>query len=51
MTTHSDPLAGQRPLRLWPGVALAVILVPLRYLLPLVAGDAEIFGVPLSSSE
>ena len=35
------------PLRLWPGVALAVILVPLRYLLPLVAGDAEIFGVPL----
>jgi outer membrane protein assembly factor BamB len=35
------------PLRLWPGVALAVILVPLRYLLPLVAGEAEIFGLPL----
>jgi len=35
------------PLRLWPGVALAALLVPLRYLLPLVAGDAEIVGVPL----
>ena len=47
MSTHPDASAAHKPLRLWPGVALAVILVPLRYLLPLVAGDAEIFGVPL----
>jgi outer membrane protein assembly factor BamB len=45
--THSDPSAARKPLRLWPGVALAALLVPLRYVLPSVAGDAEIFGVSL----
>ena len=46
MSTKPDP--SHKPLRLWPGVALAVILVTLRYLLPLVAGDAEVFGFPLA---
>ena len=36
-----------KSLRLWPGVVLAVILVLARYVLPALAGDAELFGVPL----
>ena len=37
----------QRSLRLWPGVVLAGVLVLARYVLPPVAGDAELFGFPL----
>jgi hypothetical protein len=37
----------QKPLRLWPGVVIAVVLVLVRYGLPLVAPDAELFSYPL----
>jgi outer membrane protein assembly factor BamB len=36
-----------RPLRLWPGVILAIMLVIARYLLPLIAPDAEVAEMPL----
>jgi outer membrane protein assembly factor BamB len=36
-----------RPLRLWPGVILAILLVVARYLVPVVAPDAEIAEKPL----
>jgi outer membrane protein assembly factor BamB len=37
-----------RPLRLWPGVILAVVLVVARYVVPVVAPDAEIAEMPLA---
>ena len=37
----------QKPLRLWPGIVLAVVLVLARYVLPPLVGDAEVFGFPL----
>jgi outer membrane protein assembly factor BamB len=37
-----------RPLRLWPGVLLASILVIARYVAPVVAPDAEIAEMPLA---
>jgi outer membrane protein assembly factor BamB len=36
-----------RPLRLWPGVILAIMLVIARYLVPVIAPDAEIAEMPL----
>ncbi|HMX25902.1 MAG TPA: PQQ-binding-like beta-propeller repeat protein [Blastocatellia bacterium] len=37
----------RKPLRLLPGVVIAVVLVAVRYGLPLVAPDAEIAGFPM----
>ena len=37
----------QRSLRLWPGIVLAAVLVLLRYVLPPIVGEAELFGFPL----
>jgi outer membrane protein assembly factor BamB len=37
----------RRPLRLWPGIALAVVLVLVTYVVPRIAPDAEIAGLPL----
>jgi outer membrane protein assembly factor BamB len=34
-------------LRLWPGVVIAIVLVLVRYGVPLVAPDAELFSYPL----
>jgi outer membrane protein assembly factor BamB len=48
MTTHVTPSTARNPLRLWPGVVLAAVLVLARYVLPVVAGDAAIFSVPLA---
>ena len=48
MTTQVVPSTGRKPLRLWPAVALASVLVLARYVLPLVAGDAVIFGFPVA---
>src|SRR5687768_3267521 len=36
-----------RPLRLWPGVILAIVLALPRYVVPLIAPDAEIAEMPL----
>ena len=36
-----------RPLRLWPGVTLGILLVIARYLVPVIAPDAEIAEMPL----
>jgi outer membrane protein assembly factor BamB len=45
---EDGPLATTRkPFRLWPGVVIAVVLVLVRYGLPLVAPDAEVFSYPL----
>ena len=35
----------RKPLRLWPGVAAAVLLVFIRFVLPVVAPKAEFFGM------
>ena len=37
----------QKPLRLWPGIVLAIVLVLLAYVVPRVAPDKEVFGFPL----
>ena len=38
----------RKPLRLWPGVAAAVLLLFVRFVLPLVAPKAEFFGMGAS---
>ena len=40
-----DSLTSRKPLRLWPGVLLAVLLLVVRFGLPLVWPDGAIFGV------
>ncbi len=42
-TTES---AAKKPLRLWPGVIAAALLLLLRFIVPLVFPDAQIGGVP-----
>jgi outer membrane protein assembly factor BamB len=42
----SEPTS-RKPLRLWPGVACAIVLVVGRYILPEVARDAEVGSVPI----
>jgi outer membrane protein assembly factor BamB len=37
----------RKPLRLWPGVVLAIVLVLARYVIPPIAGDAEVFEMPV----
>jgi outer membrane protein assembly factor BamB len=44
---HNSDLSPRRPLRLWPGVVFAVVLVLGRYVIPLIAPEAEIFSWPL----
>jgi hypothetical protein len=43
-TNQSSP---RKPLRLWPGVVIAIVLVLARFVLPVVAPDAMLFGLPL----
>ena len=45
---HPAEPALRRPLRLWPGVVLAIVLALFRYGVPLVAPAAELFSLPLS---
>jgi hypothetical protein len=42
-----QPANQRKPLRLLPGVVIAIVLVLLRYGLPLIAPDAEVFSYPL----
>jgi len=48
MTHHThEPDAGT-PLRLWPGIVLAALLVVVRFIVPQVAPDAVLLGTPLA---
>jgi outer membrane protein assembly factor BamB len=44
-TAHIAEHPAPRPLRLWPGVAAAVLLVLIRFVLPAAAPNAEFFGM------
>jgi outer membrane protein assembly factor BamB len=43
--TQTDEATPRKPLRLWPGVAAAVLLFVIRFAVPLVIPEATIFGV------
>lgn len=43
-----QPATPRKPLRLWPGVVMAIVLALVTYGLPLIAPDAEIFSFPLA---
>jgi len=45
---QTDEPTPQKPLRLWPGVVIAIVLILVRYGLPLIAPDAELFSFPLA---
>jgi outer membrane protein assembly factor BamB len=45
MSIQTNETTLRKPLRLWPGVAAAVTLVLIRFVLPVVAPKAELFGV------
>jgi outer membrane protein assembly factor BamB len=48
MSTKQRHESSPRPLlRLWPGIALAILLVVVRYGLPLIAPEGELFSIPL----
>ncbi len=47
MTMTHDHSFSPRPLRLWPGVAIAVTMLLLRFVVPLALPEVEIFGVDL----
>ena len=40
--------AAPQPLRLWPGIVLAIVVALVGYGLPLIAPNAEVFGVSLA---
>ncbi len=44
-TAQTDEPARRKPLRLWPGVVAAVLLVLARYVLPMVLPEAMLFGL------
>ncbi|MEX1128854.1 MAG: PQQ-binding-like beta-propeller repeat protein [Vicinamibacterales bacterium] len=45
ITPQTAVTAPRKPLRLWPGVTVAVLLVLIRFVLPVVAPQAEFFGL------
>ena len=44
---QTNELNPRKPLRLWPGVTIAVLLVLVRFVIPLLVPDARPFGVPV----
>jgi outer membrane protein assembly factor BamB len=44
-STHAAEPKPRRPLRLWPGVALAVLLLVLRYVVPVAVDDGVAIGL------
>ena len=44
-TAQTDDLTRRKPLRLWPGAVAAVLLVLVRFVVPVVVPEAGIFGV------
>ena len=45
MSIQANEPTPRKPLRLWPGVAAAVLLLFIRFVLPVVAPKAEFFGM------
>jgi outer membrane protein assembly factor BamB len=43
-TARANELAPRTPLRLWPGVTAAVLLLLVRFVLPVVAPQGQVFG-------
>ena len=43
---QTDESTLKKPLRLWPGVVAAVLLILLRFVVPIVAPEATFFGLP-----
>ena len=43
--TRTTELTSPRPLRLWPAVVVAVLLLLVRFVLPVVAPEAQFFGM------
>ena len=41
-------MTSRTPLRLWPGVVIAILLVILRYVVPPVGAEAEIYSMPVA---
>jgi outer membrane protein assembly factor BamB len=46
-TQGVDVVTSAKPLRLWPGVVFAIVVVIGRYVIPAIAPDAEIASLPL----
>src|SRR6266498_540189 len=44
-TTQTDEPTPRKPLRLWPGVLAAVLLLLVRFVVPIVVPDAGMFAV------
>ena len=45
VAVRSEDYSAPRPLRLWPGVLAAVVIVLLRFVIPLAVPDAMIYGL------
>jgi outer membrane protein assembly factor BamB len=48
MTMNNNESSARKPLRLWPGVVLAIVVIVGRYVVPAIAPDGEIFEFPLA---
>ncbi len=47
-TPNRPTIQPPKPLRLWPGVVAAALLILFRYVIPFIVPDAEPFGVPIT---